>query len=246
MKPKSQTLEESKQRIQSLMNYNSQELINEEDLPDSINEQAQDEIWDSWINSRARKVNRWMEDINGVMKVLQNRTYKGGSALEAFKKRYKEKYGQDLPNNISLSGQPSTQPQAGTPQPTQPTQSVGQKTADGYKVVAGTPEDPYVYGTSGSGIKSIQQNLGFTGTDLDGKWGPNTQKALAAKVPDVKQFTNNELSNILQKIRGSQPISKVAGVTQPSMTQTPNNTQLAGAANKGGAIASTGQGFKGV
>lgn len=239
MKKTTQTLEESLKQIKINMNYDSQKPLSEQlyggssmvsansiknmanvadtNTPTSTwgrRESAGTDVQEAWLNAQVRRINRWMGNINSSMKALDGRTFQGKNAVEALREKYKAEYKQDLPKYVSLGGQPVQTATAG---------------GDGYayKVSAGTPEDPYIYGSSGSGIKIVQQNLG--GLDLDGKWGPKTQQAIAAKIPDLKQFTNDDLPTILQKIRGTESITSAPNMQQARIDVTPElDTSLKG------------------
>lgn len=71
--------------------------------------------------------------------------------------------------------------------------------ASGYKFVKGTSDDPYKYGTLGSGIAQVQQNLGVV---QDGKWGPKTDAKMKELAPEYTGgYTNDDLVKIIQAIR---------------------------------------------
>jgi hypothetical protein len=80
-----------------------------------------------------------------------------------------------------------------------PEQSQPKQNAEGYKFTKGTSDDPYKYGTLGSGIAQIQQTMGLV---QDGKWGPKTQAKMAELAPQyVNGFTNDDLFKVVQAVR---------------------------------------------
>lgn len=231
MKKTSQTLDESKNKIKFMMSYDSKKTLTEQAplQPSATTAPGMNKPYNpneitvpGLINSYARRLKRNYARIDAIMKEIQGKTYQGKPAIDGVKASYKSIYKKDLPGMPVATTATTAQTATQTP--------VGAKDAEGYKLVAGTPQDPYIYGTTGSGIMTVQQNLGFTGTDLDGKWGPNTQKALAAKAPDIKQFTNDDLSSVVQKIRGGSPIAKAntSSISRPTVAPTQPTAQLAG------------------
>ena len=93
----------------------------------------------------------------------------------------------------------------------------------------GTDEDPYKYGTKGSGIAQVQQNLGLV---QDGKWGPKTDAKIKELAPEFANgFTNQNLSQVIQKVRGQ--VNPTAANTSnvkftPPRNPAQNTAQLAG------------------
>ena len=93
----------------------------------------------------------------------------------------------------------------------------------------GTDEDPYKYGTKGSGIAQVQQNLGLV---QDGKWGPKTDAKIKELAPEFSNgFTNQNLSQVIQKVRGQ--VNPTAANTSnvkftPPRNPAQNTAQLAG------------------
>ncbi len=76
---------------------------------------------------------------------------------------------------------------------------VSPASTSGYKFVKGTSDDPYKYGTLGSGIAQVQQNLGVV---QDGKWGPKTNAKMKELAPDyINGYTNDNLLKVIQTIR---------------------------------------------
>jgi hypothetical protein len=262
MKKTEKTIQESLEQIKLNMNYELGKSLNEQVFSENpswtgggpLSPTAQNmtaapaagsqEMGDALLNQFVRRLNRNYSRIEGIMNSLNSYTYQGKPALAGIQAAYKTKYGKNLPNQTTAGGPTAPTPAAPVAGATHG--AVGTKDAEGYKIVAGTPQDPYLYGTSGSGIKTVQQNLGFTGAALDGKWGPNTQKALVAKVPDVKQFTNEDLTTVLQKIRNNPAPSNLSlsNLASPNVAPSQPTAQLAGAANKG--ATNMAYGFKGA
>ena len=103
----------------------------------------------------------------------------------------------------------------------------------GYKFVTGTSDDPFKYGTLGSGIGQVQQALGVS---QDGKWGPKTQAKMQELAPEyINGYTNEDLLKVIQTIRSKNitpdksrityPIEKTA-VKTPSVAPETNKLQL--------------------
>lgn len=118
----------------------------------------------------------------------------------------------------------------------------------GYKFVKGTDDDPYIYGTLGSGIAEVQKNLGFTGTEVDGKWGPKTQAKMQELAPEfVKGYSNSNLMDVIKVIRDkarpenvSAPIANIPKISSASVApsirksnvQNPSSVSVAPEMNK--------------
>lgn len=109
--------------------------------------------------------------------------------------------------------------------------------AAGYKFVKGTSDDPYKYGSLGSGIAQVQQALGVV---QDGKWGPKTQVKMQELAPEyLEGYTNENLMKVIQQIRSktTSPIAKAEvpslvrdpSTGSPSLAQKTDTTRLAGA-----------------
>jgi peptidoglycan hydrolase-like protein with peptidoglycan-binding domain len=82
--------------------------------------------------------------------------------------------------------------------------------AGSYRFANGTSDDPFKYGTQGSGISQVQQNAGLV---VDGKWGPKTQAKMAEFAPEyVNGFTNADILKVIQKFRPSN-----SGVQKPTI-----------------------------
>lgn len=75
------------------------------------------------------------------------------------------------------------------------TQVPQQAQSVGYKPVTGTEDDPYRYGTSGEGIKTVQGLLGLV---QDGKFGPKTQAKLQPL--GLQTFTDQDIPAIQSKM----------------------------------------------
>jgi hypothetical protein len=102
-------------------------------------------------------------------------------------------------------------------------------TTGGYKFVKGTADDPYKYGTLGSGIAQVQQNLGVV---QDGKWGPKTDAKMKELAPEYTDgYTNEDILKVIQKIRSTNnpDIKTIKPTTQgePSIAPPLNRLQLA-------------------
>lgn len=233
---KTMTIEESLIKIKYMMEYNygSPNVINEQNT--EVDTEVDTETSgipdytpnDNNIGHATRVLKRNFARIDKWIKWGNVKKMPDGTpAIDALKAKYKELTGTDLPNVTSSSGTAGTGTQKGG------------KTG-GYTPVDGTTT-PYRQGTMGTGIGQLQQAFGFTGADLDNKWGPNTQKKISELVPEYSNgFTNSNLPNILQKITTtSTPVNKAAttapvtGQTPPtSLGQAPSTTQLAGEMGK--------------
>jgi hypothetical protein len=230
MNKSKQTINESLDKIKFMMNYDSSRtLLENEDLLDeqyaamggmgattmgSINNT---DVYN--LNGYVRKLHRNVQRVEGVFKELEGKKFKGGDAITALKTAYKEKYGVDLPSTVtggvSQSGQPGQPGQAGAQQQT-------------FRPAQGTPEDPYVVGTTGEGVGKVQQYLG--GLKVDNMFGPKTKAKLAEKVPQfAEKFTNNDLMTIYKTLYPQAPIEKIAAKpAMPNLGAQVNSTQLAG------------------
>jgi hypothetical protein len=110
----------------------------------------------------------------------------------------------------------------------QPEDNVGTPAAQ-YQFSKGTDDDPFRYGTKGSGIAQVQQNLGLV---QDGKWGPKTDAKIKELAPEFSNgFTNQNLSQVIQKVRGQ--VNPTAANTSnvkftPPRNPAQNTAQLAG------------------
>jgi hypothetical protein len=83
----------------------------------------------------------------------------------------------------------------------------------GYRPAQGTNEDQYVIGTSGAGIFKVQECLGFTGADLDGKFGPITQgKLMELARQYVNGFTDADIDTIC-KMAAPRINPQIAGIS---------------------------------
>lgn len=83
----------------------------------------------------------------------------------------------------------------------------------GYSPVAGTNEQPYKLGTSGAGIFKVQECLGFTGAEVDGKFGPKTQsKMMELAKQYVNGFTDADVQDIC-KMANARTNMGIAGVS---------------------------------
>jgi hypothetical protein len=97
--------------------------------------------------------------------------------------------------------------------------------AGSYKFAKGTSDDPFKYGTQGSGIAEVQQNAGLV---VDGKWGPKTQAKMQELAPEYADgFTNADILKVIQTIRSKNitPINKIP-VKNPSVAPETNKLQL--------------------
>jgi len=113
-----------------------------------------------------------------------------------------------------------------------PVDNINPPTAQ-YPFSKGTDDDPYRYGTRGSGIAQVQQNLGLK---QDGKWGPKTDVKIKELAPEFANgFTNQNLSQVIQKVRGQvNPTAVNTRNIKPSINVAPsqNTAQLAGQPTK--------------
>jgi hypothetical protein len=219
MKKATLTIEESLKQIKLNMNYELGKSLNEQFQENTSWTGGQplsptaatmaappvaQEIGDPYVNTMVRRLNRNYSRIEAIMNGLNSYTYKGRPALEGIKAAYKAKYGKDLPNQTTAGGPTvsKTPPVGSDPnERTDPGAAIttGKPTApaQGYKPVTGTIEDPYRFGTSGTGIKTVQ---GYLGLVQDSKFGPKTQAALAPF--GIKTFSNENLPQIVAQIQG--------------------------------------------
>lgn len=116
----------------------------------------------------------------------------------------------------------------------------------GYKFVAGTTDDPYKYGTLGSGIAQLQQNLGLV---QDGKWGPKTNAKIKELAPQyINGFTNADLLKVIQSIRSkttpenATPIKPIAQLSPRTVAPKQPESKLAEQVRSGEMAAKTAKG----
>jgi len=67
----------------------------------------------------------------------------------------------------------------------------------GYTLVTGNEDEPYQYGSLGSGIKQLQTHIGV---NPDGKWGVKTNEQLNKKGFTGKSFTNSNINDVIKSI----------------------------------------------
>ena len=94
----------------------------------------------------------------------------------------------------------------------------------------GTSNDPFKYGTMGSGIGAIQEILGLP--IIDGKWGPNTDREMKKYAPEyAKGFTHVDMPNVAKTIRSrknseSQPRARPENPSIPKVATQPASQSL--------------------
>ncbi len=114
---------------------------------------------------------------------------------------------------ISQETKPEEVP--GEIQPDQQLPQAGGTDTTGYKFVKGTADDPYKYGSLGSGIAEVQ---GVLGVVQDGKWGPKTQAKMQELAPEyLNGYTNENLRDVIQKIRSKNSPSIKSFQLKPEM-----------------------------
>jgi hypothetical protein len=107
----------------------------------------------------------------------------------------------------AAKGQPvTTTPENPSPQIPQ---KVPALSSGGYKPVTGTADDPYRFGTSGEGIKTLQGSLGLV---QDGRFGTKTQAALQPL--GIQTFTDEDLPKLVAQIRGKNTGASTAPTAQ--------------------------------
>lgn len=221
-----------------MMNYDSSKTLTEQQLgatePD---QQIHPPVWDNpselyepFINQIVRKLKRNYDSIDALKSQLQGKTYKGDPAIDAVKTAYKASTGKDLPSESE---------QFATIQRPDPIKGPVDVPVDTPKETKqwpfskGTDEDPYKYGTQGSGIAQVQQNLGLV---QDGIWGPKTDAKIKELAPEFANgFTNQNLAQVIQKVRGyTEPVASAPpSIKRASVFNKPQNTaQLAGGTTK--------------
>lgn len=209
------------------------------------------------LNSKAhplRTDSRNMIAVYNALRRLAGKTYKGKRAIEVADGEYQRIYKRSILDDIAtkpklnfkgegykkliidlLQGKTEEEPTTGADQTPSPDVKPGAGgstggSSGGYKFVKGTSDDPYRYGTLGSGIGSIQQTLGLA---ADGKWGPKTDAKIKELAPEyAKGFTNDDLVKVAQAIRAktqpeSQPIARsTEPAVNPKVASRPVSTNL--------------------
>ena len=144
------------------------------------------------INRFVKRINKGAGKIEKAMARLEASTYNGGSAVEAAKALYQEKYQQPMPMLGGTAVAPSPAP-ASTWKPSYP------KCQGGINKV----------GCRSNAIGKVQAALDDIG--VDGKFGPETQKRLAAVAPEFgEQFTDADVPAIRAKIKAANAPREIA------------------------------------
>lgn len=155
--------------------------------------QAATEYFNGYFNDWFSKGETFEEEIN---QLIRRKYFRDDPMVQRY-----------LTETIKILKQPSTETKPEeTPgesqsdqQPDQQPDQTPAATTSGYKFVKGTSDDPYKYGTLGSGIAQVQQNLGVA---QDGKWGPKTNAKMKELAPDyIDGYTNDDLLKVIQTIR---------------------------------------------
>ncbi|HOH61184.1 MAG TPA: hypothetical protein PK698_01650 [Bacilli bacterium] len=192
--------------------------------------------WELNTKASLRTDSRNMIAVYNQLRKLAGKTYKGKRAIEVANEQYQRYYKKSILDDIEKKSklnfqgegykkliidllQGKEEPATSTDQTTSPDVKPGGSGGNtgGYKFVIGTSDDPYRYGTLGSGIGSIQQTLGLA---ADGKWGPKTDAKIKELAPEyAKGFTNGDLVKVAQAIRAkTQPESQpIARSTEPAV-----------------------------
>jgi hypothetical protein len=192
--------------------------------------------WELNTKASLRTDSRNMIAVYNQLRKLAGKTYKGKRAIEVANEQYQRYYKKSILDDIEKKSklnfqgegykkliidllQGKEEPATSTDQTTSPDVKPGGSGGNtgGYKFVKGTSDDPYRYGTLGSGIGSIQQTLGLA---ADGKWGPKTDAKIKELAPEyAKGFTNGDLVKVAQAIRAkTQPESQpIARSTEPAV-----------------------------
>jgi SOS response regulatory protein OraA/RecX len=85
---------------------------------------------------------------------------------------------------------------------------------------------PYVIGCKSSKIREIQKCLGFDTEDSDGKFGPNTKKALMDLEIDMSNGITSEIYNRIIKNCGGSGLGSDTGNQEPQVQQEPQEPQV--------------------
>jgi hypothetical protein len=226
------SVNESVNKIKYMMEYNSSKTLTEQTVPASTNTQKKSEVSEHFVNSILKTLHKNLDYVKTLMtNSSAYYTYKGEDLGTILRSMYKTQFGYDIP-----FGQPleiaKTEPIKGPTEPIKdPAEVVKQQAAkEGYKFVTGTANDPYKYGTLGSGIGELQQNMGLVS---DSKWGPKTQAKIKELAPAFAGgFTNADLLKVIQAVRAKNPqgfpiakastptkISSLAPQSQPSLSE---------------------------
>ena len=151
------------------------------------------------IDRFVKRIHNGAGKIEKAMTKLGSATHNGGSAIEAAKNLYQEKYGLPLPT-LGGTGEPETAVAPVTPA----WKSSFPKCQGGINKI----------GCRSNAIGKVQAALDVI--DVDGKFGPQTQKLLATKAPEFsKQFTDTDLPAVLNKIKGV-PVRPKAPLVKPN------------------------------
>lgn len=134
------------------------------------------------------------------------------------------------PETLLPGGETPTPENIPSPNEKPKTQTGSAGGSGGYKFVMGTSNDPFKYGTMGSGIGAIQEILGLP--IIDGKWGPNTDREMKKYAPEyAKGFTHADMPNVAKTIRSrknpeSQPIARPENPPIPKVATQPASQSL--------------------
>ena len=234
-----QTIEESLYKIKFMMNYDSSRTLTEqfkentsfaggEPISPTVQNMAGTpavEVTDGQIKQGADRLNNYYQSYIQALNSWKGRTYQGGDAMIALQNEYKKQFGTELPFNTSIVDIDRPQPLKGPVDVPKP--------AKQWPFSKGTEEDKYRYGTQGSGIAQVQQNMGLV---QDGIWGPKTQAKMQELAPEyVNGFTNQNLPQVIQTVRGqvNTPTADTSNIKRStSFTPAQNTAQLAGNTTK--------------
>jgi hypothetical protein len=160
--------------------------------PSNIHEQTQI----TTTSHNIRKTTRLLKQLLDYWSFLGGKTY--GFNTQSAQSYVLSQITPDERNTLNSMLPKSPAPDNKTATITQPDQKTA-TAGGGYKPVTGTEDDPYRFGTSGEGIKTMQGSLGLV---QDGKFGPKTQAALTPL--GIQTFTDQDIPNLQAKIQGKE------------------------------------------